>query len=153
MSGSQQVIPCHLRKRRQTPGACLWLQSYHHGFSLKWEKKTYPFHPMKFTRKTTLGYCQTFWGFLWNTEAEKHYSYGTEQVTNYLSKRPLWLLLSLANPIKSGRFDCMFSERRKQPCICRLMRGNLQVFQVTGDGSGGRRKERELHSVNVHEFV
>lgn len=47
----------------------------------------------------------------------------------------------------------MFSERRKQSCIRSLMTDHLQFFQVTGDGSGGRRKERDLHSVNVHEFV
>lgn len=46
----------------------------------------------------------------------------------------------------------MFSERRKQSCICSLMRDNLLDFQVTGDRSGGRR-ERELHSMNVHGFV
>lgn len=54
--------PCAIRGRgnrhQDHPYSC------HHGFSLKWEKKTHPLHPIKFTRKTTLGYWQTFWGFL-----------------------------------------------------------------------------------------
>lgn len=45
---------------------------------LKVGEENIPLHPMKFTRKTTLGYWQTFWGFLGNSWAEKHYSYGTK---------------------------------------------------------------------------
>lgn len=45
---------------------------------LKVGEETISLHPMKFTRKTALGYWHVSWGFLWNTEAEKHYSYGTK---------------------------------------------------------------------------